>query len=116
MDQVQLVGTATSTIAKVPENSVKRPAPLKVGYGTCMWLRKCDQAGEIMGSSCSATLSNVVYSGYCFTSDVGSLECGFLSASDDEYGDKPISFGVSVSPNTLPSVAGVVDVEGAAPA
>jgi len=122
MDQVTLVGSSASVTAKVPENTVKRPHTATdgeghvFGYGTCMWLRKCDQAGEIMGSSCSATLSNVVYSGYCFTSDVGSLECGFLSASDDEYGDKPISFDVSVSPNTLPSLAGVVNVEGAAPA
>jgi len=122
MDQVTLVGSSSSVTAKVPENTVKRPVYSAdtdghvFGYGTCMWLRKCDQAGEIMGSSCSATLSNVKYSGYCFYSDTSSLECGFLSASDDEYGEKPISFDVSISPNTLPSVAGVVDVEGAAPA
>jgi len=123
MDQVQVVGTpASSKIAMVPETNTKRPSYAKdgeghvFGYGTCMWLRKCDQPGEVMGSTCSATLSNVVYSGFCFTSDVGELECGFLSASDDEYGDKPISFDVAVSPNKLPSVAGVVDVEGSAPA
>jgi len=127
MDQVTLVSnSAAASFAKVPETNIHAKEYVKRGFagdggghafawGTCMWLRACNNPGEIMGSACSATLSNVVYSGFCFVSDVGTLECGRLSASDDEYGDRPVSFDSPLSPNILPSTAGVVSVEGAAP-
>jgi len=131
MDQVTAIGNndsvpGVSLYAKVPENTLHAKEWIKrgfaahgeghmFGYGTCMWLRHCDPAVEMMGSACSATLSNVVYNGFCFISDTGSLECGRLSAADDEYGEHPTSLDVAVSPNVLPSVAGVVDVEHGAP-
>jgi len=131
MDQVTAIGhndsvPGVSLYAKVPENTLHAKEWIKrgfaahgeghmFGYGTCMWLRHCDPAVEMMGSACSATLSNVVYNGFCFISDTGSLECGRLSAADDEYGEHPTSLDVAVSPNVLPSVAGFVDVEHGAP-
>ena len=41
----------------------------------CHWLRACTSS-EYVGSPCSATLSNVIYSGFCFEASTGSLECG----------------------------------------
>jgi len=64
-------------------------------YATCMWLRHCDLAGEVMGSACSETINFVVHHGTCFRSDIGSLECGRLSGTDDEYGRNPILFNTS---------------------
>ena len=121
MDQVTLVGAATSTTAMVLESIqhakewAKRGSGAdggghSFGYGTCFWIRACT-GSEKVGSACSATLSNVVHNGYCFLSDTESLECGKMTATDDEYGEKPFSFDLERSPNLLPSVAGVVDTE-----
>merc|ERR1719440_1814288 len=64
------------------------------GYASCQWLAHCDSSLK-PGAECSATLSGVSYTGYCFHSDTGSLECGRLAAIDNEYGDKPITFDVA---------------------
>ena len=94
MDQVTLVGAATSTTAMVLESIqhakewAKRGSGAdggghSFGYGTCFWIRACT-GSEKVGSACSATLSNVVHNGYCFLSDTESLECGKMTATDDE--------------------------------
>jgi len=62
-------------------------------YSTCKWLRKCDTT-ETLGSACSAVLSSVTYSGYCYKSDTNSLECGRATALDDEYGESPTDLNV----------------------
>lgn len=64
------------------------------GYASCQWLAHCDSSLK-PGAECSARLSGVSYTGYCFHSDTGSLECGRLAAIDNEYGDKPITFDVA---------------------
>jgi hypothetical protein len=74
------------------------------GYASCHWLRHCDQAGEDVGSSCAATLTGVSYTGYCFKSDTGSLECGHLAALDNEYGEHPIAFDRVDGSTTQPFV------------
>jgi len=121
MDQVTLIGAATSTSAKVLESITHAKEWTKrgvgsdggghhFGYGTCFWIRACTSS-EKVGSPCQGTLSNVVHKGFCFLSDTMSLECGKMTATDDEYGEKPISFDLAISPNLLPSVAGVVNTE-----
>lgn len=65
------------------------------GYAGCMWLRQCNPTTEMVGSKCTQVLTGVTYTGYCFRSDVGSLECGRLANIDDEYGEKPINFDVT---------------------
>ena len=57
------------------------------GYATCEWLRHCT-AAEYVGSTCSKTVGGspaVTISGYCFSSDTGSLECGRLVDTTDKY-------------------------------
>jgi len=61
------------------------------GYASCQWLAPCDTSQKV-GSTCSGTPSDVATNGYCFLADDGSLQCGRLSAMDDEYGEKPIAF------------------------
>lgn len=138
-DQVTLITTSATTpttlasvgYAKVPETNIhaKEWSSLSsrsarsyfadggghlFGYATCHWLAHCS-AGQFVGSACTATLSNVNYKGWCFQSNTGSLECGRLSAMDNEYGEKPIVFDTKESPNTLPSVAGVVPISSVLP-
>lgn len=102
MDQVIAVGNAT---AKTVEGSsyvreyVKRGYAAQgdeqlYGYSTCHWIRSCTSA-ERVGDPCEGTLSNVVYQGFCFRSDVGSLECGHTTALDDAYGESPVALGGS---------------------
>jgi len=78
------------------------------GYGTCQWIRGCTEGQESVGSPCSSTQSGVEYKGFCFRSDTGSLECGRMTAIDNEYGEKPIAFdaaaGTSSTTNTPTSV------------
>lgn len=74
------------------------------GYATCHWIGPCTGSQKV-GSSCSFTHSNVVYYGYCFTSDQNTLECGHLSAMDDAYGQKPVVFDHTA---LSPQVAGLV--------
>ena len=78
------------------------------GYSTCHWVRSCDASIDRVGTPCSATLAGVTYAGFCFESSVGSLECGHTTALDDRHGTRPIAIGVAISPNLLPSEAGVV--------
>lgn len=61
------------------------------GYASCQWLKPC-AATDYVGTACSATVAGVDYTGFCFQSDTGSLECGRLAALDDEYGNKPFVF------------------------
>jgi len=82
------------------------------GYATCQWLRKC-QGGQYPGQACGATLSGVTYTGYCFASDTGSLECGRLSAIDNEYGEKPVSFDLPGPGPTTPQETGTVPTSSA---
>jgi len=63
----------------------------KFGYASCHWLKACS-GSDMVGSTCSATLSGVLYTGYCFKSDTGTLECGRLAALDNEYADKRAVF------------------------
>lgn len=78
------------------------------GYATCHWLAHCDANVHKLGSRCHAQLSGVNYSGFCFYSDAQQLECGHLSAMDNQHGEKPIAFDRASSPNVMPSQAGVV--------
>jgi len=54
------------------------------GFASCHWIRPCN-TNELVGTKCSDTQSGVTYTGYCFKSDTGSVECGRLSADTDEY-------------------------------
>jgi hypothetical protein len=105
MDQVQVI-KSTSTFAKTPEvggfplEYMKRGTygdggGHMFGYATCHWIRKCntiEYPNEAPGSACSAPLAGVTYSGFCFRAQGGTLECGYTSAIDDEYGESPVSF------------------------
>jgi len=55
------------------------------GYATCEWLRHCQTANEYVGSLCGVTKNGHYHSGYCFTSDTGSLECGRMIDTTDKY-------------------------------
>ena len=108
MDQSFAVGpNATSNYAKSIEGLAYQREYAKrgiagdgggqmYGWATCHWVRHCDRIDEILGSPCNATLSNVLYSGYCFASDTGSLECGHLTAIDDKWGENPVAFDAQV--------------------
>lgn len=136
MDQHFSVGTSSSGWSKSIEGLEKTNEYYKRGFGgdgeghffgyaTCQWLATCDGANDVPGTPCSSTNhqgGGVDYDGFCFRSAYGTLECGRLSAMDDEYGENPIAFdarsdgnGVAsvVSPNKLPSEDGVVKVSGA---
>lgn len=76
------------------------------GYSSCQWLRHA-LTTEMVGSPCSATLSNVLYNGFVFESDTGSYECGRLAALDDQYGEKPITFDTAA---VTPPSSGVASV------
>jgi len=76
---------------------------------TCTWIRHCT-AMEMVGSPCSASLSNVHLSGFCFESAAGTLECGHSVGSSDfglplplrcAPGSKSISLGSTTSPRLL---------------
>jgi hypothetical protein len=54
-------------------------------WASCEWLRHCDAATEYPGSYCQTTMRATTVSGYCYTSDTGSLECGRLIESTDKY-------------------------------
>jgi hypothetical protein len=106
-DQIFSVGNATSGWSKTPEVAPYVAEYAKrgfagdgrgrmFGYATCNWIKKCS-ATDLPGSPCQGTLSNVLYKGYCFSSDSGTLECGHLTAIDDEYGQKPIAFGAAAT-------------------
>jgi hypothetical protein len=137
LDQVFAVGNGTSGYSKTLESTTSLGEYKKTGvfadggghmfgYATCHWIRSCT-GSEVLGSPCSGTLSGVDYDGYCFSSDTGSLECGHLTAIDNEYGEKPVAFDASptvsgvasatstgaaevVSPNILPAQAGIVPI------
>ena len=130
MDQVLVVGTpsqvATSEYAMTPEAAPYVAEYKKrgfagdggghlFGYATCHWIRHCNGASDRLGSACQATLSGVVYKGYCFKSDEDTLECGHLTALDDAWGNTPRTFDGSTNINT-PAQAGVVQLEGGEPA
>ena len=67
------------------------------GYATCHWIKHCNRAnGDQVGTPCSDTLSGVKYEGFCFTSDEDTLECGHLTALDNEYGEKPVAFDKAI--------------------
>ena len=124
MDQVFVVATsnsaekvANSAYAKTPETQPYTTEYLKrgftghgngqkFGYATCHWIRHCTSS-EMIGSACTATHGTVSYSGFCFKSDTGSLECGRLTAMDDEYGESPVFLGGQLDQE--PVAAGVVD-------
>jgi len=76
------------------------------GYGTCQWIKST--SGK-PGEACSSIQSYVRMDGYAFISDTGSLECGRLTAIDNEYGEKPIAFdaaaGSSATTNSMTSVS-----------
>jgi len=55
------------------------------GFSTCEWIRSCSGA-EFQGSLCSGTVDGNVVTGYCYTSDVGTLECGRVLQTSDAYG------------------------------
>ena len=76
-----------------------------LGFASCQFLRHCDQPGEMVGSPCSATISNVAYTGYCFPSDTGSIECGRLTAMDDDIGSRPFVFDSAMYPTVQPAVS-----------
>jgi hypothetical protein len=73
------------------------------GFGTCHWIKSCDPTTQWVGSACSATLTGVDYNGFCFVSDAGSLECGHLTAIDNAYGEKPVSFYATATAATTSS-------------
>ena len=73
------------------------------GWSTCHWLRSCNPTTEKVGSPCNVTHATVAYSGYCFESSSGTLECGHTTALDDQYGEKPIAVVTTQSPNVMPS-------------
>ena len=143
MDQVFVVATSNtaateSTFAKTPEVGPYAAEYAKrgfsghgngqmFGYATCHWIRACDSNTETVGTPCQATLSNVLYSGFCFKSDTNTLECGHLTAMDDEYGERPVAFDdaspythirdkiVSGGPqNVMPAQTGIVATGGTA--
>lgn len=101
-DQIFSVGNATSGYSKTPEVAPYLAEYKKrgffgdgdgrlFGYATCNWIRACT-GSEMIGSKCSAVHSGVEYHGYCFSSDTGSIECGHLTATDDQFGTKPVAF------------------------
>jgi len=124
-DQVFSVGSNTSGYSKTPEVApyiaeyVKRGTAgdgggHMFGYATCHWIKSCDPSTDRVGSPCQDYLqenggTGVLYKGFCFQSDSGSLECGHLTAIDNEYGEKPISFdaaaGTSATTNSMISSA-----------
>jgi hypothetical protein len=55
------------------------------GFSTCQWIRKCE-TWEFPGSSCSGAVDGHWLTGYCYTSDVGTLECGRTLKTTDAYG------------------------------
>lgn len=107
MDQVFSIGSATSGFAKSVEGQefTREYAKRQVagdggghmfGYSTCQWIGKCDESTQFIGSSCSFNVtSTVMVHGFCFRSDTNSLECGRLTAIDNEYGEKPVTFDSS---------------------
>jgi len=76
------------------------------GYSTCHWIRSCTNLQKV-GSPCTATLAGVAYSGYCFESSLGSLQCGHTVALDSSLGNKPLVIGQSRSPYKLVSEEGL---------
>jgi len=125
-DQVFSVGSNTSGFSQAPEPLGMLKEHLKYGilgettghmfgYATCHWLKTCS-AGQVRGDSCTVTFSNVVYQGYCFHSDTGSLECGHATALDNEYGQKPVLIGGNPkSPNKLATEDHLVPTSSVAP-
>ena len=67
------------------------------GYASCKWIRNCDMSWERPGMMCNSTQSNVFLTGFCFQSDIGTLECGRLAGLDDKFGESPRSFDLSDS-------------------
>jgi len=142
MDQVITVGASSSTYAKTVEGLEYSREYMKAGhntggghffgFATCHWIKSCDESsGDRLGTPCEATLSGVLYKGYCFRSLYEKLECGHLTAIDNEYGEKPVSFdafskpgltasstsgatAIPVTPNVLPSSLGLVPSDTAA--
>ena len=126
MDQIFSVGANTSSFSKALESPGMYKEHMKekvfgettghmFGYATCHWLKSCSGTDKV-GTRCNATLSNVVYEGYCFHSDMGTLECGHATALDNEYGQKPVLMdGNPNSPNKLASEAGLVPISSVTP-
>ena len=73
------------------------------GFESCQWLRRCSEHGEYVGSTCSATLSGVLYRGFCFPSDTGTLECGRLTGLNVAAGTRPFAFDSRRHPTVVPS-------------
>lgn len=101
LDQIFTVGGGFSKSPETPPQlktggALAHGSSHMSGYATCHWLRHCDGPNEQAGSPCTATLSGVAYKGFCFSSDTGSLECGHLTAIDNEYGTRPVAFDKAV--------------------
>jgi len=64
------------------------------GTGTCNWIRHCGATtslNEVVGSECTQKVDNSVYfTGYCFESSTGSLECGALIEKRDKWGQNQL--------------------------
>ena len=56
-----------------------------VGRASCKWIASCDTSIDLPGSACNATQNSMFLTGYCFTSDTNTLECGRLTAAYDAY-------------------------------
>uniref|UniRef100_A0A7S3BQV2 Uncharacterized protein n=1 Tax=Haptolina ericina TaxID=156174 RepID=A0A7S3BQV2_9EUKA len=59
------------------------------GLAKCHWIGHCAaSSGDMVGSICTATKNEggaVKYSGYCYESSTGTLECGHLTAASDRF-------------------------------
>lgn len=53
-------------------------------YATCEWITSCNDY-DYVGTTCSAMLHGTLSYGYCFESSRGTLECGRMVGSNDEY-------------------------------
>lgn len=127
MDQTFAIGDATtSAYAKTVEAAPYLAEYTKrgfagdgeghmFGYATCHWIRACHEGTERLGSPCNSTLSGVHYKGFCFSSATGSLECGHLTAIDDEYGEHPVAFDARSEPGLSPSQTSTGDARVVSP-
>jgi len=93
VDTMIEIGTyANVTMVKTPQHTestdyVSRAITAhQYGKGKCFWIRHCTSS-EKLGDRCSATVDATgTFSGFCFRSSTGSLECGSLSEVRDKYG------------------------------
>jgi hypothetical protein len=61
------------------------------GYSTCENLKGCNTGGttgEVAGSTCAITRHTTTVTGYCYESDLGSLECGRTIEIEERYTGK----------------------------